>query len=93
MDDVMPLRAVDWEANKVLPVRKGATVQQFLATVGKDKLEINVAPRGEGQQGRVVDVSLERLSGNDAGFVLDIPSNGPARRAPDEKGGTLMTMT
>ena len=45
----MPLRSVDWEANKDLPVGKGATVQQFLATVGKDQFEINVAPWGEGQ--------------------------------------------
>jgi hypothetical protein len=30
----MQLSAVDWEANKDLPVGKGATVQQFFATVG-----------------------------------------------------------
>src|SRR3954468_9294661 len=45
----MPPRKVDWEPNKDLPSGKGATVQQFLATVGKDHLEINVAPWGEGQ--------------------------------------------
>jgi enoyl-[acyl-carrier protein] reductase I len=28
--------------------RKGATVQEFVATVGNDKLEIDVAPWGEG---------------------------------------------
>src|SRR5215211_4480849 len=38
----------NWEPNKDLPVGKGATVQQFVATVGDDKLEIDVAPWGEG---------------------------------------------
>src|SRR5258706_10200714 len=45
----MPLRTADWEPNKDLPVGKGATIQQFFATVGKDQFEINVAPWGEGQ--------------------------------------------
>jgi enoyl-[acyl-carrier protein] reductase I len=38
----------DWKANENLPVGKGATFQQWVATVGKHKLEINVAPWGEG---------------------------------------------
>jgi enoyl-[acyl-carrier protein] reductase I len=38
-----------WEPNKALAVGKGATVQQFVATVGDDRLEIDVAPWGEGQ--------------------------------------------
>jgi enoyl-[acyl-carrier protein] reductase I len=37
-----------WQPNENLPVGKGATVQQFIATVGADKLEIDVAPWGEG---------------------------------------------
>ncbi len=45
----MPLRTADWEPNKNLPVGKGATIQQFFATVREDKFEINVAPWGEGQ--------------------------------------------
>lgn len=45
----MPLNSATWEPNKDMPVGKGATVQQFLAKVGKDRLEINVAPWGEGQ--------------------------------------------
>ena len=32
-----------------MPVGKGATVQQFFTTFGKDRFEINVAPWGEGQ--------------------------------------------
>ncbi len=38
----------DWKPNEGLAVGKGATVQEFSATVGDDKLEIDVAPWGEG---------------------------------------------
>jgi enoyl-[acyl-carrier protein] reductase I len=44
----MPSARANWEPNKNLPVGKGATVQQFVAIVGDDKLEIDVAPWGEG---------------------------------------------
>lgn len=39
---------LEWKTNEVLAVGKGATVQQFVATVGADRLEIDVAPWGEG---------------------------------------------
>ena len=39
---------VDWKTNEKLAVGKGATVQEFFATVGSDKLQIDVAPWGEG---------------------------------------------
>ncbi len=45
----MTLNSATWEPNRELPVGKGATVQQFFATVGTDRFEINVAPWGEGQ--------------------------------------------
>jgi enoyl-[acyl-carrier protein] reductase I len=38
----------DWKSNGTLAVGKGATVQEFVATVGANKLEIDVAPWGEG---------------------------------------------
>jgi enoyl-[acyl-carrier protein] reductase I len=38
----------EWKANENLPVGKGATFQQWLATVGSEKLEMDVAPWGEG---------------------------------------------
>jgi enoyl-[acyl-carrier protein] reductase I len=38
----------DWKANEDIPVGKGATFQQWVATVGKHKLEMDVAPWGEG---------------------------------------------
>jgi enoyl-[acyl-carrier protein] reductase I len=39
---------LDWKTNEKLVVGKGATVQEFHASVGNEKLEIDVAPWGEG---------------------------------------------
>ena len=39
---------LDWKANDKVAVGKGATVQEFHASVGNEKLEIDVAPWGEG---------------------------------------------
>ena len=44
----MPLQKAVWKPNQDLPLGRGATAQQFIATFGSDKLEINVAPWGEG---------------------------------------------
>jgi enoyl-[acyl-carrier protein] reductase I len=40
---------VEWKSNGHLVVGKGATVQEFMAVVGADKLAIDVAPWGEGR--------------------------------------------
>ena len=45
----MSMSKVDWKSNGALAVGKGATVQEFMATVGADKLAIDVAPWGEGR--------------------------------------------
>jgi len=39
---------LDWKSDEDLAVGKGATVQAFVAVLGGDKLEIDVAPWGEG---------------------------------------------
>jgi enoyl-[acyl-carrier protein] reductase I len=44
----MPTLQPDWKSIEGLAVGKGATVQEFVATVGDDRLEIEVAPWGEG---------------------------------------------
>jgi len=44
----MPASKPDWKTNENIAAGKGATVQEFLATVGDDKLQIDVAPWGEG---------------------------------------------
>jgi len=38
----------DWKSDERHPVGKGATIQQFVAIVGRDTLQIDVAPWGEG---------------------------------------------
>src|SRR5215472_10484953 len=45
----MSLSRVDWKSNGHLAVGRGATVQEFMAVVGADKLAIDVAPWGEGR--------------------------------------------
>ena len=88
----MPLQTANWEPNKDLPVGKGATIQQFFTTLGKDRFEIIVAPRGEGQlkvngletartveakDRRQVFASLKQAAERYArGEPLQIPSNG-----------------
>lgn len=44
----MSSRPLEWKADETLAVGKGATVQQFVATLGEDKLQIDIAPWGEG---------------------------------------------
>ena len=39
----------NWKTNARAAAGKGATLQQFVATVGADRLEIEVAPWGDGQ--------------------------------------------
>jgi len=42
------MRKPNWKSNDKAAAGRGATAQQFFATVGGDKLEIEVAPWGEG---------------------------------------------
>ena len=56
----MPLQTANWEPNKEMPVGKGATVQQFFTTLGKDRLEINVALCGAIARCLNAPASLER---------------------------------
>jgi len=56
----MPLQTANWELNKELPVGKGATVQQFFTTLGKDRFEINVALCGAIARCFSASPSLER---------------------------------
>src|ERR1700758_3104680 len=44
----MTAAKAEWKTNEALAVGKGATLQQFIARVGRDELEIDVAPWGEG---------------------------------------------
>ena len=101
----MPLGTADWEPNKDLPVGKGATIQQFFATVGKDQFEINVAPWGEGQltvNGREIARTAEAKDRRQAfaslkqaaeryirGEPVDLAGNGKIRLIPAVKAKLL----
>jgi enoyl-[acyl-carrier protein] reductase I len=101
----MQQRKADWAPNKDLPGGKGATIQQFLATAGKDQFEINVAPWGEGQltvNGREIARTAEAKDRREAfaslkqaaeryirGDPVDLTGNGTIRLIPAVKAKLL----
>jgi enoyl-[acyl-carrier protein] reductase I len=101
----MPLQTANWEANKDLPVGKGATIQQFFTTLGKDQFEISVARWGEGQlkvNGQEIARTAEAKDRRQAftilkqaaeryarGEPLETPKNGKARLIPVVKAKLL----
>ena len=44
----MPSAKLDWKTKEGLAAGKGATVQEFVATIGNDTFQIDVASWGEG---------------------------------------------
>jgi enoyl-[acyl-carrier protein] reductase I len=101
----MPLTKVNWVPNDELAVGKGATIQQFLATVGGNRFEINVAPWGEGQlavNGREIARTAEAKDRRQAfstlkqaaeryvrGDPVDLTGNGKIRLIPAVKAKLL----
>jgi len=63
---------LDWKAIDTLAVGKGATVQQFVAIVGDDRLEAEVAPWGEGRL---------KINGRDIAHIDDAKDRRQAFRA------------
>jgi enoyl-[acyl-carrier protein] reductase I len=63
---------LDWKTNNAMAAGKGATVQQFVAIVGKDRLEAEVAPWGEG---------LLKINGREIARVDDAKDRRQAFRA------------
>jgi CBS domain-containing protein len=85
----MPPRTVDWEPNKDLPLGKGATVQQFFATVGKDQFEINVAPWGEETQ-EIMQYGVTTVSPDESvNRVMNLMTHHRVRHMPVLRGGKL----
>ena len=94
----MSMDKVDWKSNDQLAVGKGATVQEFMAVVGADKLAIDVAPWGEGHL---------RVNGHEIAHLKDAKDRRQAFRelkkiadhyletkaAPFEKGRKLCEIT
>ena len=101
----MPLQTANWQPNREMPVGKGATVQQFHTTLGKDQFEISVAPWGEGQlkvNGQEIARTAEAKDRRQAfatlkqaaeryarGEPLELPKNGKARLIPAVKAKLL----
>jgi polyhydroxyalkanoate depolymerase len=65
-------KKIDWAANLTLPVGKGATIQEFDAVVGADKLEFETTPWGEGKL---------KVNGD---VIVHLPDDGSARNAFDD---------
>ena len=63
---------LDWKTNSALAAGKGATVQQFVAIVGDDRLEAEIAPWGEGRL---------RINGRDIAHIDDAKDRRQAFRA------------
>jgi enoyl-[acyl-carrier protein] reductase I len=66
------MRPLEWKADETLAVGKGATVQQFVATLGEDKLQIDIAPWGEGHL---------KVNGREVAHVNDAKDRRQAFRA------------
>ena len=84
----MPSRTLEWKTDQALAVGKGATVQQFVAMLGDDRLEIDVAPWGEGHL---------KINGREIAHVDDAKDRRQAFRAikkiADHYVDTHMTKT
>jgi len=63
---------LDWKTDTTLSVGKGATVQQFVAKLGDDQLQIEVAPWGEGHL---------RINGREIAHIDDAKDRRQAFRA------------
>jgi enoyl-[acyl-carrier protein] reductase I len=75
----MASTTADWKAKEGLAARKGATVQELVAMVGEKRLEIDVAPWGEGHlkvNGREiahVDDAKERTGASSISWCIPSP--------------------
>src|SRR4029079_6195512 len=71
----MTSKMLEWKSDQTLAVGKGATVQQYVASLGSDKLEISVAPWGEGHL---------RINGREIAHVDGVKDRRQAFRAIKE---------
>src|SRR5260221_1906230 len=68
----MASKLLEWRTDESLAVGKGATVQQFVATLGNNQFQIDVAPWGEGYL---------RINGREIAHVDDAKDRRQAFRA------------
>ncbi len=84
----MPPGILEWKTDQTLAAGKGATVQQFVAVIGNDRLEMDVAPWGEGHL---------RINGREIAHVNDAKDRRQAfqsiKKIADHYVDTHMTKT
>ena len=68
----MTSSTLEWKSDQTLAVGKGATVQQFVATLDEHKLQIDIAPWGEGHL---------KVNGREVAHVNDAKDRRQAFRA------------
>ena len=68
----MASKILEWRTDESLAVGRGATVQQFVANLGDDQLQIDVAPWGEGHL---------RINGREIAHIDDAKDRRQAFRA------------
>ena len=78
----MSPRKPNWKSNDQAAAGRGATAQQFFATVGGDKFEIEVAPWGEGQL---------KVNGREIARVTDAKGRREAFRDLDKAAGQYLS--
>jgi enoyl-[acyl-carrier protein] reductase I len=93
----MTLAKTNWKAKEGLAVGKGATVQEFLATVGADTLEIDVAPWGEGhlkvngkQVAHVNDAKDRRQAFRDLKIIAERYLDGRALNSENKRKPSML---
>jgi hypothetical protein len=84
-------RKIDWTPNTALPVGKGATYQQFDATVGPDRLQIETSAWGDGdlsindaEVAHVHEMRTQLQAFQDLEQASEVVENEPVKAKRDE---------
>jgi enoyl-[acyl-carrier protein] reductase I len=87
----------EWKTNPDLPVGKGATFQRWIATIGQNKLEMDVAPWGEGflrvngrEIGRIKDGKDRRHTFRELNKIAEVYIEGHASALPGKRRPSMI---
>jgi enoyl-[acyl-carrier protein] reductase I len=87
----------EWKTNPDLPVGKGATFQRWIATIGQNKLEMDVAPWGEGflrvngrEIGRIKDGKDRRHTFRELNKIAEVYIEGHASAFPGKRRPSMI---
>jgi enoyl-[acyl-carrier protein] reductase I len=86
-----------WKTNPDLPVGKGATFQRWIATIGQNKLEMDVTPWGEGflrvngrEIGRIKDGKDRRHTFRELNKIAEVYIEGHASAFPGKRRPSMI---